>query len=302
MGSCFTENIGNKMDALKFPAVINPFGVLYNPESLQKGLEILIEQKQFTKDDLIFFNEQWFSFYHDTEFSHPDQQKCLNKINSSIKLAASQIRKSKYLIITFGTAWVYKYLETDNIVSNCHKIPAVEFERFKLCVENIFVEWTKLINRLNKLNKNLKIIFTVSPVRHWKDGAVQNQLSKSTLFLAIHQLIKIFKNVEYFPSYEIMMDDLRDYRFYADDMLHPSSAAIEYIWEHFSETYFDSETKQINTEINKILQARNHRPLKPETENHKKFIKSQIKFIEKTLEAYPFIDLDKELNFFKSAL
>ncbi|MGM0406524.1 MAG: GSCFA domain-containing protein, partial [Bacteroidota bacterium] len=302
MGSCFTENIGDKMQALKFPAKVNPFGVLYNPTSVQNGLELLIDQKLFTKGNLDFFNEQWFSFYHDTEFSHPDLQKCLDKINTSIKSAAIQLRKSKYLIVTFGTAWVYKYLETDLVVSNCHKIPAKNFERFKLGVEDIFVEWAKLINRLNELNKNLKIIFTVSPVRHWKDGAVQNQLSKSTLILAIHQLIKIFKNVEYFPSYEIMMDDLRDYRFYADDMLHPSSAAIEYIWEHFSETYFDSETKQINAEINKILQAKNHRPLNPETENHRKFLKNQIQLIEKTSQSYPFIDLTEELKFFKSSM
>ncbi|MFP4024714.1 MAG: GSCFA domain-containing protein [Thiohalospira sp.] len=302
MGSCFTENIGNKMYALKFPAMINPFGVLYNPASVQKGLEILIDQKAFNPGDLEFFNGQWFSFYHDTEYSHPDQQKCLEKINGSIKLAASHVRKSKYLFISFGTAWVYKYLKTERIVSNCHKIPAKEFERVKLGVEDIFVEWAKLINRLNELNKNLKIIFTVSPVRHWKDGAVQNQLSKSTLILAIHQLIKIFKNVEYFPSYEIMMDDLRDYRFYANDMLHPSNEAVEYIWNYFSETYFDDETKRITQDINKILQARSHRPLNPETELHKKFLQSQLKSVEKLSKKYPFIDLTEELVFFKKGL
>ncbi len=302
MGSCFTENIGNKMHALKFPAMINPFGVLYNPASVRKGLEILIDQKSFAPGDLGFFNEQWFSFYHDTEFSHPDQQKCLDKINRSIKLAASHLRKTKYLVISFGTAWVYKYLKTERIVSNCHKIPAKEFERVKLGVEDIFVEWAKLINRLNELNSNMKIIFTVSPVRHWKDGAVQNQLSKSTLFLAIHQLIKIFKNVEYFPSYEIMMDDLRDYRFYADDMLHPSNEAVEYIWNHFSETYFEDETKEIIQNINKIIQAKDHRPLNPETELHKNFLKSQVKLVEKLLKEYPFIDLTEELISFKKGL
>ncbi|MDK2977986.1 MAG: hypothetical protein PWP52_700 [Bacteroidales bacterium] len=302
MGSCFTENIGNKMQALKFPVMVNPFGVLYNPASVRKGLEILIDQKVFTPEDLGFFNEQWFSFYHDTEFSHPNQQKCLDKINRSIKLAASHLRKSKYLVITFGTAWVYKYLRTEKIVSNCHKIPAKEFERGKLGVEDIFVEWAKLINRLNELNKHLKIIFTVSPVRHWKDGAVQNQLSKSTLILAIHQLKKIFKNVEYFPSYEIMMDDLRDYRFYAEDMLHPSNEAVEYIWNQFSETYFEDETKEIIQNINKIIQAKNHRPLNPETGLHKKFLKSQVKLVEKLSNEYPFIDLTEELAFFKKGI
>lgn len=302
MGSCFTENIGDKMASLKFPVMINPFGVLYNPASVRKGLEILVDQKVFTPEDLGFFNEQWFSFNHDTEFSHPNQQKCLDKINRSIKLAASHLRKSKYLVITFGTSWVYKYLRTEKIVSNCHKIPGKEFERIKLGVEDIFVEWAKLINRLNELNKNLKIIFTVSPVRHWKDGAVQNQLSKSTLILAIHQLMKIFKNVEYFPSYEIMMDDLRDYRFYAKDMLHPSDEAIEYIWDQFAETYFDQETKQIYQDIYKIVQAKNHRPLNPETGHHKRFLKAQLEQIEKLSRAYPFIDLTEELIFFNKGL
>ncbi|HSH50672.1 MAG TPA: GSCFA domain-containing protein [Bacteroidales bacterium] len=302
MGSCFTENIGNKMQALKFPVMINPFGVLYNPASVRKGLEILIDQKVFTPGDLGFFNEQWFSFYHDTQFSHPDREKCLDKINASIKLAASHLRKSKYLIITFGTAWIYKYLRTEKIVSNCHKIPSKEFERVKLGVEDIFVEWAKFINRLNELNRNLKIIFTVSPVRHWKDGAVQNHLSKSTLILAIYQLIKIFKNVEYFPSYEIMMDDLRDYRFYADDMLHPSNEAIEYIWDQFAETYFNEDTKGVIQDIYKIVLAKNHRPLNPETEQHKKFLKAQIKQITKLSKEYPFVDLSEELIFFKKGL
>jgi len=302
MGSCFTENIGDKMQALKFPAIVNHFGVLYNPASVRKGMEILIDQKAFTPDDIGFFNEQWFSFYHDTEFSHPQQQKCLDKINGSIKLAASHFRKSKYLIITFGTAWVYKYLQTEQIVSNCHKIPAKEFERIKLGVEDIFVEWAKLINRLTELNKNLKIIFTVSPVRHWKDGAMQNQLSKSTLILAIHQLIKIFKNVDYFPSYEIMMDDLRDYRFYADDMLHPSNEAVEYIWDQFAETYFEERTKSIIHDIYKIVQAKNHRPLNPHTEQHKRFLNAQVKQVERLSKKYPFMDLTQELIFFKEGL
>ncbi|MEE4198634.1 MAG: GSCFA domain-containing protein [Bacteroidales bacterium] len=302
MGSCFTENIGNRMQELKFPALVNPFGVLYNPVSVQKGLEILIDQYQFISGDLHFFNEKWFSFYHDTEFSHPVQQKCLENVNESVYRAACHLRKTKYLVVSFGTSWVYKYKKTEEIVSNCHKIPSREFERFKLGVEDIFVEWAKLINRLNQLNNNLKIIFTVSPVRHWKDGAVQNQLSKSTLILAIHQLIKIFKNVEYFPSYEIMMDDLRDYRFYASDLLHPSDVAIEYIWDFFSGKYFDDTTQQILMDIHKVLQAKNHRPLHSGTEQHKKFIQSQIKRINQLSKDYPFIDFNEELSFFQGQL
>lgn len=299
LGSCFTENIGNKMLELKFPTIVNPFGVLYNPVSVRNSLEFLIDKKIFKEKDLHFFNEQWLSFYHDTEFSDFDKNKCMEKINLSIEKATSQLRNAKYLLITFGTAWVYRYLKTENVVSNCHKIPSKEFERYKLCVEDIYVEWANLINRLNELNPEIKIIFTVSPVRHWKDGAIQNQLSKSTLILAIHQLKKLFENVEYFPAYEIMMDDLRDYRFYADDMLHPSKVAVDYIWEQFSETYFDKETKLAIKEINKILQAKNHRPVNPESESHKKFKKSQLEYIKKLSSKYKFIDFSDELDFFK---
>jgi len=302
LGSCFTENIGNKMIQLKFPAVVNPFGVLYNPVSVRNAIEILIDQKKFKDSDLNFFNEQWFSFYHDTEFSHPDKNISLDKINNSVTITADNLRKAGYLIITFGTAWVYKYIKTGNVVSNCHKIPAKEFERFKLDVEDIFVEWANLINRLSELNPDLKIIFTVSPVRHWKDGAIQNQLSKSTLILAIHQLKQQFENVEYFPSYEIMMDDLRDYRFYADDMLHPSKVAIDYIWGQFAETYFSKETESIIKDVETIIQAQNHRPLNPETQGFRKFIQSQVNNVSLLSKKYPFLNFDEELTCFESQL
>lgn len=300
MGSCFTENIGDKMKELKFPALVNPFGVLYNPVSVRNALEILIDQKEFTESDLNLFNDLWYSFYHDSEFSDPDMQQCLNKINSSTQIASKQIRNANYLIITFGTAWVYKFLKTGQLVSNCHKIPAKEFERSKLQTEAIFIEWSNLINRLNQLNKNLKIIFTVSPVRHWKDGAIQNQLSKSTLILAIHQLVSRFENISYFPSYEIMMDDLRDYRFYADDMLHPSKVAIDYIWDIFGNTYFEKETEEIIQQVEKIIRAKNHRPLNKDTSAHNKFIKSQIQLIKDLNKKYSFLDLKDELDYFNS--
>jgi len=289
MGSCFTENIGNKMDKLKFPTIVNPFGVLYNPSSVRSGLEILLDNRDFNEKDLHFFNDQWFSFYHDTEFSNENKDECLKKINTSVNEAREHLRSAKYLIITFGTAWIYEYKKTENVVSNCHKIPAKEFERRKLGVEDIFVQWAKLLNRIEDYNPNLKIIFTVSPVRHWKDGAVQNQLSKSTLILAINQLMKIFDNVEYFPAYEIMMDDLRDYRFYADDMLHPSNVAIEYIWDYFKQTFFDKKTINIIDEVNQVIQAENHRPINPDSINHKKFIENLNRKRELLKQKYPFL-------------
>lgn len=289
MGSCFTENIGNKMLDLKFPVLVNPFGVLYNPVSVRQSLEIILDKRDFNENDLGFFNEQWFSFYHDTEFSNTDKQQCLNHINGKLNEARDQLKKANYLIVTFGTAWVYEYLKTGSVVSNCHKIPAKEFTRYKLGVEDIFVQWAKLLNRIEDYNPDLKIIFTVSPVRHWKDGAVQNQLSKSTLILAIHQLKKIFENVEYFPAYEIMIDDLRDYRFYADDMLHPSTVAIEYIWQHFKDTFLEKETNEIIKEVQKIILAEMHRPLKPNSKSHEKFHEKLTLQKQQLMKKYPFL-------------
>lgn len=302
MGSCFTENIGDRMEELKFPTTVNPFGVLYNPSSVRSGLEVLLDNRDFNENDLHFYNDQWLSFYHDTEFSDADKEKCLDKINSSVNAARKHLQTANYLIITFGTAWTYRYKKTGNIVSNCHKIPANEFERRKLSVEDIFVQWAKLLNRVEDLNPNLKIIFTVSPVRHWKDGAVQNQLSKSTLILAINQLMKIFENVEYFPAYEIMMDDLRDYRFYADDMLHPSAVAIDYIWDKFSKTYFEKETIEIIKEVNQIIQAKKHQPLNPDTKSHKIFLENQIAKIKEVSGKYNYLNFKDELDYFKSNL
>ncbi len=301
IGSCFTENIGNRMHQLKFSAIVNPFGVLYNPESVRNGIEILINKKKFTESGLDLFNELWFSFYHDSEFSDPDKQKSLDRINSSIESAAKQLKVAKHLVISLGTAWVYKYLKTGNVVSNCHKIPAKEFERYKLSVEDIFTSWIALINKLNEINPKLNIIFTVSPVRHWKDGAVQNQLSKSTLILAIHQLKNKFRNVEYFPAYEIMMDDLRDYRFYADDMLHPSNKAVDYIWDQFAQTYFEKETFGIVNEIKQVFFAKNHRPINPNTKEYNKFLESQIVKIQGLVNKYPFLDLMQELDYFQNS-
>lgn len=289
LGSCFTENIGNKMQDLKFPVLINPFGVLYNPASVLQSLEIILDKRDFKESDLGFFNEQWFSFYHDTEFSNSNKQKCLDHINVKLNQAREQFKDANYLIITFGTAWVYEYIKSGKVVSNCHKIPAKEFNRYKLGVEDIFVQWAKLLNRIEDYNPDLKVIFTVSPVRHWKDGAVQNQLSKSTLILAIHQIKKIFDNVEYFPAYEIMMDDLRDYRFYADDMLHPSNAAIEYIWQFFNDTYLDKETNEIIKEVQKIVQAENHRPLNPNTKSHEQFLEKLKLQKQQLTRKYPFL-------------
>ncbi|MCG8409918.1 MAG: GSCFA domain-containing protein [Bacteroidales bacterium] len=289
MGSCFTENIGRKLYELKFPTLINPFGVLYNPSSVKQSIELLLDKKQLSQSDLGYYNEMYYSFFHDTEFSDMDKESCLHNINNTLSNASEFFQKTKYIIITFGTAWVYKYIKTGKIVSNCHKIPSKEFKREKLSVDEIYSAWKSLVEKINKFNPQVKIIFTVSPVRHWKDGAVENQLSKSTLILAVHRLKDAFENIEYFNSYEIMMDDLRDYRFYDSDMLHPSKDAIEYIWANFLNTYFELETIQILKEVEKIVRAEKHRPFNTETKAHAKFIQKLAEKKQILRKKYPFI-------------
>lgn len=302
IGSCFTENIGNKLFELKFPVDINPFGIQYNPKSVKNSLDLLIDKKVFAQDDIHFANEQWYSFYHHSKFSNSDKEKCLNKINSGINYSSKFLRNADILFITFGTAWVYQLKETKEIVSNCHKLPANQFNRLLLDVDDIYNDYLILIKRLLQLDSKLKIIFTVSPIRHLKDGAVENQISKSTLILAVNKLKKHFDNVEYFPSYEIMMDELRDYRFYADDMFHINKTAINYIWKKFSETFFDDNTSNIILKIEKIIRNKNHKPFNPESQQYKDFLKSNLDKINNLLQQYPYINLEDEKHFFNDSL
>jgi hypothetical protein len=291
-GSCFTDNIGQRMKELSFRVKINPFGVVYNPLSLLNSLGILLDGDEFTGEDLEFRNELWFSWDHHSSFSNPDKEDSLKQINQEIKISSKQLRKADFLLVTFGTSWVYRLKKNGEIVSNCHKVPEKEFDRMLLSADDIANSWKAFIPELLKKNKDLKIIFTISPVRHWKDGAHGNQLSKASLLLAIDELCSAFpENTEYFPAYEILLDELRDYRFYADDLLHPNSQAIDYIWKQFEKVYFGKQTIEINKEIRKLIQARNHRVYNENTDAHKKFLKKISKDTQQLAKKYPFLDL-----------
>lgn len=296
-GSCFTENIGNQFTALKMPADVNPFGIIYNPVSIKNSIEILLQNKRFTTDDLLFFNEKWISFYHHSRFSNADSGLCLEEINNRINYSSLFLKEAEFIILTFGTARIYTHIKTNKPVSNCHKIPSNEFNIQSVSVNEIVEDYKILIQDILKINTNVKIIFTVSPVRHWKDGAEINQKSKATLLVAIHELVDIFKNVSYFPSYEIMMDDLRDYRFYANDMLHPNQAAINYIWEKFSDKYFDDDTILIQKEIEKINRAMMHRPFNKDSESYRKFQQTIFDSINILEKKYPFINFSDWKDF-----
>lgn len=302
IGSCFSNNIGNKLIPLKFPVLINPFGVVYNPISVKVSLEILMAKDLFGEQDLQYHNDQWFSFYHHSSFSNHSKEACLQSINSEIENSSTHLKSAKFLFITFGTAWVYEKHETGNVVSNCHKLPTKEFNRRLLFVEQIVNEYTIFIEQIQKFNPDLNIIFTVSPIRHWKDGAIENQKSKSILNVAIHQLCDEFECCSYFPSYELIMDDLRDYRFYEKDLLHLSESAVEYIWEKFQGTFFSPETIQLNKQVHKIALAKQHRAFNQDGQLFQEFLKKQLEDIRKISAKQKNIDFSSEINYFTSLL
>ena len=304
MGSCFSENIGQKLIDLKFKLDMNPFGILYNPESIANSLKILLEKRIFTEGDL--FNDQglWNSSYHHSRFSDTDRQIALEKINSRILSSHEFLKTTDFLIITFGTAWVYEFKETGRIVSNCHKVPASEFKRFRLGVSEITETYRELLEQIWKINPAMKVIFTVSPIRHWKDGAVENQVSKATLLLSVDRLITGFGNrvCGYFPSYEIMMDELRDYRFYAEDMLHLSPVATNYIFDRFGKAMLTKESDTVSKSVLKIRKAFEHRPVNPKTAVFKKFIQQNLLQINQLIKQYPYLDFSAEVAHFEREL
>ncbi|MFA5328101.1 MAG: GSCFA domain-containing protein [Prolixibacteraceae bacterium] len=303
-GSCFSENIGQKLVDLKFNVDMNPFGILYNPESIANGLKILLENRIFTEDDLFQDHGLWNSFYHHSRFSDVDKEAALEKINSRILFSSEFLRKADFLVITFGTAWVYELKKTGIIVSNCHKVPASEFKRFRLGVYEITETYRELLEEIWKFNPNLKVVFTVSPIRHWKDGAVENQVSKATLLLSVDRLKSGFgeENCGYFPSYEIMMDELRDYRFYADDMLHLSPVAIDYIFDRFSKVMISKSSQNMFPTVLKIIKAFAHRPVNPTSSEYERFLCANLEEINKLTIRFPYLNFESEKLYFGQKL
>lgn len=289
LGSCFAENIGTKMKGVYFKTEINPFGVLYNPVSIGNSIELMLNNNLFTENDIFEYRSLWQSFSHSSLFSDISEEGCLNKINSRLNSSFEFLKQTNVLLITFGTAWVFEERKSGRVVSNCHKLPANEFVRRRLTKEEIVYRFTEAISKLQSLFPYLNIVFSVSPIRHWKDGAHENNISKGILLLAIDELQKQFGNVHYFPAYEILLDELRDYRFYSSDMLHPSEVAVEYIWNCFSETYFSLQTLELKKRIEQLTADYDHRPLHPDSFEYKNFLS---KTDERKLELkvkYPFL-------------
>jgi hypothetical protein len=293
-GSCFSENIGQKLQENKLDVCINPFGILFNPISVCKAINQCAENIKYTESDLNSNNEIQFSFNHHSRFSFLDKQEALKQISEGIEKGNSYLNNANVVIITLGTAWAYKLKETNEVVANCYKIPQNQFSKELLSVNEIVEALNESISNIKSINPAANIITTISPVRHWKDGVVENQQSKATLHLALKEVNESNEYCHYFPSYEIMMDELRDYRFYAKDMLHPSEVAIEYIWEKFGDSFFTKETKELNFRISQIKQGLSHKPFNSESENHKKFKKKLLSKIQEIELEFPYLNLSAE--------
>ncbi len=302
MGSCFTENIGEIMKDLQFRIDVNPFGVNYNPSSVARNLWTLTNTKKYSGDDLHTSQGKWFSFDHHSDYSDSDRDACLKNINSRLDKARKNFNKTNFLLLTWGTAWVYVHKKTANVVSNCHKLPASDFSRHLLSVSQIVDTYTKLFTALRQAAPELKIILTVSPVRHWKDGPELNSVSKSSLILAANKLKEMFSYCEYFPAWEIAMDDLRDYRYYSDDLVHPNKQMIAYIWEKFSGAWLEEETVRVMKSVGKLANARNHRPFDPGSEQHQEFCRKQLAEILSLGKQFPFLDLGELEDYFHEAI
>lgn len=299
IGSCFTENIGNQLQRLKFESIINPFGIVYNPISISNSLETLLQNKLSLESDLFEHQGAWHSFDFHSRFSDIEKKKCLEKINQSITSASVAIKSTNILFITFGSAHIYNLKSKDKTVANCHKLPANYFEKRVIDFNQTLNIYITLFKKLKEQNKNIKIIITLSPIRYLSDGFAENQKSKALLILLCHALKDNFDFVDYYPAYEIMMDDLRDYRFYDDDMIHPNQLAINYIFNHFSTVYFEKETLIMIQEIEKIKKAMEHKVFFKESEAYKYHCQKMIQQIDSLQRKYPFKDFSAEKAFFR---
>lgn len=298
LGSCFAENIGTKLEYYKFQTLRNPFGILYHPLAIEKLISRAINGDTYSEKDLFFVNERWHCFEAHSDLSDPSKEALLEKLNTALRHTHQQISKSTHIIVTLGTAWVYKHLAANSVVANCHKVPQKEFSKELLSVHEIVKSLEFTIKNIQTLNQKAQLVFTVSPVRHLKDGFVENQRSKAHLISAIHTVIDataLATNVphEYFPAYELQMDELRDYRFYEADLVHPNPIAIAYIWEKFVEVWISANTHATLEKVAAVQKGLQHRPFNQESKQHKAFIRSLENKITYLQQEYPFMEFSK---------
>ncbi|MDR3251525.1 MAG: GSCFA domain-containing protein [Tannerella sp.] len=294
LGSCFSDNISEIMSDYKFRVGASPFGTLYNPASIAAACRRLLDATPFDGSDLFHRDGLYHSFMHHSKFSDTSEAGCLAKINDALLDLGGFSRVSR-LVITLGTAFIYRLKTNGRVVANCHKLPESYFYRERLTVNQITGEWTDLLEELWRRNDSLKVIFTVSPIRHFKDGAHQNAVSKAILLLAEQELAERYPGrISYFPAYELVTDELRDYRFYAEDMIHPSAVAVKHIWERFCYAYFDLSVRNLMEKAEKINKALAHKPSNPSSSNYKLFLKHTLSEIRRLHNSNPLVCFHKE--------
>lgn len=276
VGSCFSENVGKLLHERKFQITINPFGQQYNPASIAGGLHRLINPVPYTESELFLQDGLYHSYDHHGSFSRSTVKETLSGINSQLQIASGQLKRAKVLFITPGTSHVFRLKDSGKVVSNCHKVPASTFVREILSPDEIYKALNDVLNDLWKANPELKVVFTVSPVRYFAFGHYENSVSKAHLFTAIHRIQQQYASIYYFPAYEMVIDDLRDYRFFADDMLHPNHLAIDYVWNQLQAVMLKEESKKMMVQVEEILSACRHRPRDVKGAAHQKFVTATL--------------------------
>ena len=284
LGSCFVENIGKKLEYFKFPNLLNPFGIFFHPAAIHKFLKRIKSGYIFTEADIFLHNGIWHSYEAHSDLNAVEKEEILQKLNTAVEDTAVFIRSATHVIITPGTAWGYRLKESGEMVANCHKVPQKNFSKEIIEGKNALFEAVAI---LRQLNSEVQIIFTVSPVRHLKEGFVENQLSKANLITAVQEIVQELENCTCFPSYEIMMDELRDYRFYAEDMVHPNKVAVDYIWQKFQEAWIASEASAVMKHVDTIQKGLLHRPFNEASEAHQKFRRDLQQKMEKLEKQVP---------------
>ena len=286
LGSCFSQNIGDKLNYFKFKSVQNPFGILFHPLAIENLIKKSIEEYSYTEKDIDLNNEVFFSFDAHSNLNGLDKQTVISNLNEALVKTRNSIIEASHIFITLGTAWVYRHLNTDNIVANCHKVPQKEFQKELLSVHEIKDSLLNILQFIQSVNTKCKIIFTVSPIRHVKNGLPENNRSKSHLIAAVHEVVDMQEQLSYFPSYEIQMDELRDYRFYDEDLIHPNKIAIQYIWERFQECCIDPKISSVVNEVDSIQKGLHHKPFNEKSKSHKEFklkLQQRIKDLQKRI-------------------
>jgi hypothetical protein len=272
IGSCFSENIGKRLDYFKFQNIQNPLGILFHPKAIEVLIENAIQNKIYSEKDVFFHNEQWHCYDSHSKLSNASKENLIDKLNLEVKSTREYLNSATHVIITLGTAWVYKLINIDKVVANCHKVPQKEFSKSLLSIEEVVASLKNILEQIRSVNYTANVIFTVSPIRHLKDGFVENTQSKAHLLSAIHSVVH--SNSFYFPSFEIMMDELRDYRFYGEDMIHPNATAILYIWEKFQQVWIADHALKTMKDVDAVQKGINHKPFNENSEAHAKFLKN----------------------------